>query len=238
VPLRVYLTLVWNRYTLWVILLHKLGIYLIKIIIFINLLLILQFSSYLLFMLNKQLKILLIANNIWYLGEGMFNPIFAVYTQKIGGSLLDISSAWATYLIATGIFTIFVGKISDEKISKEKLLVSGYALNAIFTFCYLFVASQTYLFIVQIGLGIASALATPTWYALYAQHENKKASGYIWGMAGGQSQFMTGISVFIGGFIVNYFSFETLFIVMGSIQVIATCYLAQIFRIHNNKNYI
>ena len=181
-------------------------------------------------MLNKQLKILLYGSNIWYLGEGMFAPIFGVFTQKIGGNILDITSIWAAYLIATGIFTVFVGKISDKKLSKEKLLVTGYGLNAIFTFCYLFASSNFSLFIVQVGLGVASALSNPTWNALYAQYENKKQAGFIWGIADGQSKIFTGIAVVVGGFIANYFSFNTLFITMGIIQVLATFYSAQLLK--------
>ncbi|MDV2996225.1 MAG: hypothetical protein N4J56_005879 [Chroococcidiopsis sp. SAG 2025] len=181
-------------------------------------------------MLQKNLKILLYSSNIWYLGEGMFAPIFGLFTQKIGGNILDISGIWAAYLVATGIFTILVGKLSDRNISKAKLMIIGYALNAIFTFCYLFVSSQLSLFVVQVGLGIASALATPTWNALYAQCEDRGKAGQIWGMADGQSKVMTGLAVVLGGVIVNWLSFNTLFITMGTVQVIATLYSIQLLK--------
>jgi len=181
-------------------------------------------------MLKKNLRILLYSSNIWYLGEGMFAPIFGLFTQKIGGNILDISGIWATYLIATGIFTIIVGRLSDRNISKAKLMIAGYALNAFFTFCYIFVSSQLSLFVVQIGLGIASALATPTWDALYAQYEERKNAGQSWGMANGQSKVMTGLAVILGGVIVNRLSFDTLFITMGIIQVIATLYSVQLLK--------
>lgn len=179
-------------------------------------------------MLQKNIRILLYSSNIWYLGEGMFAPIFALFTQKIGGNILDISGIWATYLIATGVFTIIVGRISDREISKAKLMIIGYGLNAFFTFCYLFVSSQPGLFIVQVGLGIASALATPTWNALYAQYEDRTKAGQIWGLADGQSKIMTGLAVVLGGIIVNRLSFNALFITMGLIQVVATLYSVQL----------
>lgn len=181
-------------------------------------------------MLDKNIKILLYSSNIWYLGEGMFAPIFGLFTQKIGGSILDISGIWAAYLIATGVFTIAVGKLSDRNISKAKLMIFGYVLNTLFTFCYLFASSQLSLFVVQVGLGIASALATPTWNALYAQYEDKKKAGFIWGMADGQSKVVTGLAVVIGGAIVNWLSFNVLFITMGIIQIFATCYSIQLLK--------
>jgi predicted MFS family arabinose efflux permease len=180
--------------------------------------------------LNRKIKILLYGSNIWSLGEGMMGPIFAIFNEKIGGSILDVSWIWASYLIATGMFTIFVGNISDTKISKEKLMIAGYALNTFFTFSYLLVSSSIDLFFVQIGLGLATALATPTWDALYAQYQNRENAGYIWGLAGGREQLITGVALIIGGLIVNYFSFQLLFITMGIVQAIATIYQAQILR--------
>ena len=179
--------------------------------------------------MNKKEKILLYGANLWYLGEGMLGPLFAIFAERIGGSILDISWAWATYLIVTGLLIIFVGKISD-RINKEKLMIAGYFLNALFTFSYLFVSSPKHLFIVQAGLGIATALGTPTWEALYAKYEDKRHAGFIWGLASGEAGIITGVAMIIGGLIVNYFSFNTLFITMGIIQVIGAIYQAQILK--------
>ncbi len=180
-------------------------------------------------MLNKKEKILLYSSNLWYLGEGMLGPLFAVFAERIGGNILDISWAWATYLIVTGILIMFIGKISD-RIGKEKLMVAGYALNTIFTFSYLLISSPIHLFLVQAGLGVALALANPTWNALYAKYEDKKHDGYIWGLAQGESTLISGTAIIIGGLIVNYLSFTVLFLIMGIIQSIATIYQARILR--------
>jgi len=180
--------------------------------------------------MNKRIKILLHGSNLWYFGTGMLGPLFAVFAERIGGDILDISWAWATYLIITGLFIILIGKISDRNDNKEKLMVAGYALNAIFTFGYLFVSAPWHLFFVQVGLGIASALAMPTWEALYAKYEDRKHAGFEWGLVGGEGQILMGIAIVIGGFVVNYFSFKALFIIMGTVQVIAALYQARILR--------
>lgn len=180
--------------------------------------------------LKKQIKILLLGGNIWYLGEGMFGPLFAIFTEKIGGDILDVSWAWATYLIVAGFLYIVVGELTDKYNNKEIVMVLGYALNAIFTFGYLFVTAPWHLIFVQAGLGIAAAMATPTWDALYAKYEDKKHDGLQWGLSGGMALIITGFAIIIGGLIVSYLSFSTLFIVMGIIQTIATIYQAKILR--------
>ncbi|KKS52943.1 MAG: Permease of the major facilitator superfamily [Candidatus Magasanikbacteria bacterium GW2011_GWC2_42_27] len=165
------------------------------------------------------MKILLYGGNIWYFGEGMLGPLFAVFTERVGGDILDISGAWATYLIIAGLLYIVVGKITDTYNNAEKIMVLGYALNALFIFGYLFASVPWHLFVVQAGLGVAAAMATPTWNALYAKHEDRRHSGFQWGLAG-----------IIGGYIVSIVSFTALFVTMGIIQVIATIYQAQILR--------
>src|SRR3989344_6843934 len=116
--------------------------------------------------MNKNMKVLLIGGNIWYFCEGMFGPLFAVSADRIGGSVLDITWAWATYLMVSGILVIMIGALAD-KVNKAKIMVGGYALNAVFTFCYLLVQEPFQLFLVQAGLGLAAAMAIPTWSALY-----------------------------------------------------------------------
>lgn len=178
--------------------------------------------------LSRTTRILLIGANIWYFGEGMLGPLLAVFTEKVGGDILDITEAWASFLIVTGLVYILVGKLVNGKPYKSKVMVAGYALNAIFTFCYIFVSNTWQLFFVQAGLGIAEALGTPTWDALYAESVSTTDNTYAWGLASGQSQIVTGVAILAGGLIAHFLSFEILFFIMGSIQVLATIIQAQI----------
>ncbi len=178
-------------------------------------------------MLNKSEKILLYGSNLWLFADGMFGPLFAVFTEKIHGNILDISWAWTIYLIVTGVLSIIIGKISD-KVGQKQLMVTGYALTAIFTFSFLLVSQPMHLFIVQVGLGVALALCNSTWYALYSKNSDDNEAGYTWGLNDGQGKICTAFAILIGGTIVSYSSFQTLFIIMGVIQTIATIYIAQI----------
>lgn len=180
-------------------------------------------------MLNKTAKILLYSSTLWNLGDGMLGPLFAIFAQKVGGNILDITWAWATYLVVMGIFTVLVGKVSD-RFQKEKIMIVGYAMTAMLTFCYVLVSSPWHLFLVQAGLGVAIALCNPTWYALYSKYTDHDNGGYIWGLADGLNHIVLGIAIMIGGLIVQYFSFDALFVTMGTIQTVATLYQLQILK--------
>jgi len=173
--------------------------------------------------MKREEKILLWGVSFWWFGEGLFGPLFAIFAGRIGGSILDITWAWAIYLLTTGILEIALGRIFD-KVDHTKLMVAGYALNAIFTFCYLFVYTPAGLFLVEAGLGVAAALADPTWDALYAKFGNSNKSGSIWGLENGTEQIITAVSILIGGMIVNYFSFVILFVIMGVIQTVGVIF--------------
>jgi MFS family permease len=103
----------------------------------------------------------------------MLGPLLAIFTEYIGGDILDVTWAWAIYLFASGFFTILLGKYSD-RVSKKKMMVAGYTLNAVFTFGYLLVDTPFKLFAIQAEIGVAGALATPTWYAPYSEYEDRK----------------------------------------------------------------
>jgi MFS family permease len=171
--------------------------------------------------MNQKERILLWSSNLWMFSDGLLGPLFAVFTAEIGGSILDITAAWAIFTIVTGILTIVVGKVAD-RIGHERLLVSGYGLNAVFTFAYLWVDGPMDLFIVQAGLGLSLALANPTWAALYDRFSNDKKDGALWGAAYGHASIATGVATIAGGYIVTRTSFEVLFILMGTLQVFAT----------------
>lgn len=108
-------------------------------------------------------------------------------------------------------------------------MVAGYALNALCTFGYIFVDTTTGLFLVQAGLGVALALSSPTWSALYARYSpGEEKAGTSWGLAAGGQRLTLAAAILLGGCIVNNYSFDALFITMGTVQVVATLYLARI----------
>lgn len=175
-------------------------------------------------MFNKKERTLLFANNLWYLSEGMLGPLFGVYCAKFQSSPLDISSVWAVYLISVGVVIIALGYLSDF-LSKEKLLICGYALQTVFTFCYIFVSNKHQLALLQVGLGISGGMSSTTWYVLYSRCEDKTHEGLTWGLANGLSSIYTGVALLCGGVIIANSSFETLFAIMGTVQFIATVYV-------------
>jgi len=180
--------------------------------------------------LSKTTKILLWGANIWYFGEGMLGPLYAIFSEKVGGDVLDLTWAWSAYLVCTGFCYILVGRWFNRRGYKVQMMILGYTLNAFLTFGYLFVSTPLQLFWIQVGLGIAEAIGTPLWDSLYASSLHKDHETYAWGLSSGQSQIVSGLAFGLGGVLTYYYSFEVLFIVMGSIQLVAAVVTAQLLR--------
>jgi MFS family permease len=181
-------------------------------------------------MLSRAEKILLWSSNTWGLGMGMLGPLYAVFATEVGGDILEISWVYAVYLMVMGVGVIAVGKVGD-RVGHEKLLVLGYALSAVATFGYLLVHSIMALLVVQVLIGIATALSEPTWYALYDKHSGDGDNdGYIWGLSSGLWYICRGIAMMAGGYIVAMYSFNVLFIAMGIVLTLATIYQARILQ--------
>lgn len=185
--------------------------------------------------LSQTSKTLLLGANIWYFGEGMMGPLFAIFAEKVGGDILDITWAWSTYLVITGLLYIVMGRLLNNKSYKAKVMVLGYSLNAVLTFGYLLVDSPIKLFLVQAGLGIAEAIGTPAWDALYAKNMNDNVDTYAWGLSTGQSQIATGVAFGLGGLITHFISFDALFVTMGCIQIAAAVVTSRLLFVSSSK---
>lgn len=181
-------------------------------------------------MLSKTESILLWSSNLWGLGLGMLGPLYAVFAQEIGGDILALTWVYAVYLVVMGIGVIVVGRVGD-RVGHERLLVLGRLLGTVATFGYLLVGSVLALFFVQVLIGLATALSEPSWYALYDKHSGDGDSdGYVWGLSAGLWYMAQGVGLLVGGYIVALFSFDALFITMGTVVAISTLYQIRIVR--------
>lgn len=179
----------------------------------------------------RRIPLLLLSSSLWYFSEGLLGPLFAVFSEQVGGDLLDITAAWAAYLIVSGIAYPVVGRLLNGTVWKFRMITVGYALNTVFTFAYLLVSDTFGLLLVQVGLGIAEALSTPSWDAYYASQlrdNDSTEDTFLWGIASGHTQFISGVAIAIGGLIANFVSFQALFVVMGVISLIATIVQARV----------
>lgn len=174
---------------------------------------------------NKALKVLLSTNALIFIAGAMLAPIYALFVDEIGGDLLDASMTGGIFALAAGITTLAAGKYADKVKESELIVVLGYLIIAIAYVLFIFVDSIFMLFLVQIFMGIGSAIYAPAFDALYSKHLDKRRAGTQWGAWESMAYFTTAAGAGIGGLIVNRFGFDTLFIIMALLAFISAMYI-------------
>lgn len=178
--------------------------------------------------MNYGYKILLSASLLANFGDSLLGPFYAVFVEKIGGSILDIGFTVTIFGICTGILMIIIGKISD-KYNKELITILGRGFFALGSLLYLIISSPWQLFILQIIFAVGTACLSAPLVALFAKHIQKQKEGEQWGLEGGGSFIAFGIASFVGTLIVNQWGFKILFIAMFIIQISATLLQSKLY---------
>ncbi len=182
---------------------------------------------------NKALRILLITNGLVMVAGAMLGPIYAFFVKEIGGNLLDASLTGAFFALGAGITTLIAGKIADKSKRDEWIVAIGYAIMGFGFLTYMFVNSIWFLFGVQLLIGFAEAFYSPAFDSLYTRHTTKTKVGREWGVWEATNYFSLAGGAGIGGLIVTYFGFNTMFIVMAVL-----CFMSAVYIFHLHKRIL
>jgi MFS family permease len=170
--------------------------------------------------LSRQARLLLKMSFVTTFAESMLVPMYAAFTERVGGSILDAGIAFAAFSIATGIVVSLVGTRSWFQNHIKLFLVLGFVISAICDFSYLLVANRWQLFAAQVVAGLATGLVEPAWDSLFTD-DIEQASAKYWSIWAGGTHLIAGIAALVGGAIVAYLSFTTLFVTMGLMDSLA-----------------
>jgi MFS family permease len=109
---------------------------------------------------NLALRTLFLSNGIFVFAGIAVTPIYALYAEGMGASLLIVSYLASTLFLAKIIGTISLRIVGSKIHSKKLLLISGFLLRALGWIILIFAGSLVMLFIVQAILGIGEAIGS------------------------------------------------------------------------------
>lgn len=169
--------------------------------------------------LNKSLRILITTNSVLIFIVGLFAPFYAIFVQHIGGTIAFAGFSWAVFSIVAGVLILLFSKWELKIKEQELLIMLGYLLRGGVFMSYAFMTSVPQLIVTQVLWGVASALGTPAFDAVYSAHTSKDNSLVEWGNWEGISSIVTGIAALLGGIIIQILGYETMFVIMAVISV-------------------
>jgi len=174
---------------------------------------------------NHAIRILLATNGLILFAGAMLGPIYALFVEKIGGSLLDASYAGAAFAAAAAITVFFMGRLSDKVKENELIIVAGYIIMGLGFFLYTAVNSIWSLLLAQVIIGFGEAIYVPAFDCVFSRHLDRKKEGTEWGAWESINYITTAIGAIIGGYTVHYFGFDLLFIIMSLFCFTSAAYI-------------
>ncbi|MBI5732679.1 MFS transporter [Candidatus Jorgensenbacteria bacterium] len=173
--------------------------------------------------INKVVKVLVMTDFFVNSAFGSFAPIFAIFItgQIHNGSASVAGFATSVFWIVKSLVQLPVARFLDKtdgEFDDFWALFFGYLLGGLLPFGYLFVSEPWHLYVLQAFYGVCMAWAVPSWYAIFTRHVDKWRVSFEWSL---QSVFSVGLATAIaaalGGYVVDRFGFNSLFIAAGTI---------------------
>lgn len=175
--------------------------------------------------LNQALKTLVWSAGVIIAASAMIGPIYAILVEQIGGDLLDASLTFFIYSIVTSITLFLSGKLFDKRRQGKGILALGFLIISLGYFGYLFVDTVHKLYLVQVLIGIGTAIYSPAWDSMYSTHITKKHEGTQWATWEITNQFSAAVGALVGGVVASQWGFPPLFVLMSVICLISALFI-------------
>lgn len=174
---------------------------------------------------NKALRILLGTNGLILLSGAMLAPIYALFVEEVGGSILDAGMAASAFAVAGGVTTLLAGRFTDKVKESELVVVIGYGVMALAFVSFTFVTNVATLLVVQVIFGIGEAIYSPAFDGVYSKHIRDGKESTAWGVWESMNYFIGAIGAALGAFIASVFGFTALFYLMFMLCCISAFYI-------------
>jgi cyanate permease len=165
--------------------------------------------------MRGMLKILLAHSALVLFANYLFSPIYAIFVAEVGGNVETAGFAYAILSISTAILLLLISRWEDHVRHRENLLMVSSAILFVGYISYMFVATVTQLFAVQIIMGIGIAIGLPAFDALYSENLDKGRYASEWGAFESVNYIVAALAASVGGVIVALAGFITLFSIMA-----------------------
>lgn len=182
--------------------------------------------------MKNVVKLLILSDIFLGTGFGLVSPIMAIFIKDnlIGGTIATAGIASATFLLVKSFFQLAIAKKFNPK-DRLWLLITGTFFIAVVPFIYAFSTNIWHIYLAQVFYGIASAMAAPTFSALFILNLNRKKPGYEWSIYSTSVSIGTGIAAYAGALLASAVGFRTVFFITGSLAFVAALTLIKLTKV-------
>jgi len=180
--------------------------------------------------MNRIIKYLILSDLVFYTGWGLITPVFAIFIiEKIhGGDPIVVGIATSIYWILMAILRVPFGLFLDTKKGERDdyaFMVTGLLIASIVPFGYIYATSPWHLYALQAIYAFGMAMSLAGWSAIFTRNIDKGHESTEWGLSATGYSIGTGIAGVVGGYAVETFGFNPVFIGVGALGLIGALLL-------------
>lgn len=173
-------------------------------------------------MMNRTIKLLIIADVFTVTGFGLVDPILAIYIKDdlTGGSIIAAGLASTLFLAVKCMIQLPFSRWVDQHDHRVKWLLRGSLLVACTPFIYMIAGNIWTFYLASLVQGIGSGLVYPTWLGLFSTHLDKHNESFEWSLYSTLTGLATAATAAIGATVAQFFGFTATFVM---VSVLALC---------------
>ena len=164
--------------------------------------------------MRRNLYLLALTQILVATSMGIVGPVYAIYFEKISGSLKDVGIILGIYWIIVGILEIPFGILSD-KIGKKKVFTIGGILVSFSIFLYPLVSNFYQILLAEIIGAVGYSMQMPSFYSLLADSTKRERRGLEMGLIDSSWNIFYGVASIVSGMLVMTFGFSLIFSLAG-----------------------
>ncbi|OGT36428.1 MAG: hypothetical protein A3F11_06385 [Gammaproteobacteria bacterium RIFCSPHIGHO2_12_FULL_37_14] len=166
-----------------------------------------------------------------------FTPIWAVYTNMLGGDIRNTGIAILIFTWGTAFFAITSAILNKKlQIPDAYVLILGILFNLFAIVLYFFISSVTSFYGVQLLLAMGAGIQIPPFYLIYERNIITQSRSIAWGALDASLYFAIGFGSFIAAFLHYHKGIYTVFAFMLTLTILALV-LAIIFTFLDKRNF-
>ena len=183
--------------------------------------------------INPLIKILILSDMLIVGASGMFAPFYALYVEEFlpQASVVVIGISMSIYLVSRSILQIPIATIVD-KIKGEKddyyFMVLFSILSGALYFSFLYITQIWQLYLVQVLLGLFTAITYPSYMAIFTRHIDPHMEGTEWGVYYTFVDLSSAAFAAIAGYIADSWGYANLIVVVSLLCILGALILIPI----------
>lgn len=176
--------------------------------------------------LNQVILIIIFAEFIFIMAEGLISPLFAVFViENIkGGAVTVIGFSVAIYWAVKSILQLPIARQLDKnhgEIDDFYSMLGGIAVVTITQFLYYFANQVWHVYMLQVLIAIGNSFVVPPFYAVFTRHLDKNNEGFEWSL---RSSFSIGLGSALGGalsgILAGAIGIRPIFLINGTLMLV------------------